>query len=295
MHDPQTVAFDIKYPWFVHKPWPKRQRENAGLDGGKYAWRQLNALERIGRSQSWPDGYRETFATIWHVDPEKDGSDDSCGWSNIKLTKGQKAILKNAAWWEGQYPHFLCVEGKEWDGTVADAESLERGLRLLVCRVLKIKMSWDDICRSAAEAVHVRTGGKFGDSFCFLPGYHTNHLNISKDDRADHLYGILCGVARNLLTDKRPKWRHPRWHFWHWKIQIHPLLSFKRWAFSRCCKCGKGFSFGYAPVSNNWNGTGPRWFRSETDVYHSDCNHPTSNCMANSQSKESQHEEKTLD
>lgn len=24
-----------------------------------------------------------------------------------------------------------------------------------------------------------------------------------------------------------------RWHFWHWRIQIHPLQHFKRWALSR--------------------------------------------------------------
>ena len=45
MHDPETVAFDIKYPW------KSRDRE-----------------------------YRGSFVTIWHVDPEKDGTDDSCGW-----------------------------------------------------------------------------------------------------------------------------------------------------------------------------------------------------------------------
>lgn len=47
MHDPMTVAHDIRYPW----PWSKSG-----------------------------SGYRENLLTIWHVDPECDGSDDSCGW-----------------------------------------------------------------------------------------------------------------------------------------------------------------------------------------------------------------------
>ncbi len=53
MHDPLTQAFQIKYPW---KKW-----------GGK------------GKSD-WERNYREAFITIWHKDPEKGGSDDSCGW-----------------------------------------------------------------------------------------------------------------------------------------------------------------------------------------------------------------------
>lgn len=69
----------------------------------------------------------------------------------------------------------------------------------------------------------------------------------------------------------RPWWKHPRWHFWHWEIQIHVVAQFKRWAFSRCVSCGKGFTWGYSPTGFNWDSGGPRWFRSETDVYHSEC------------------------
>lgn len=44
MHDPLTVAFEIKSP-FKNK-----------------------------------DGYRSSLITIWHKDPCSDGTDDSCGW-----------------------------------------------------------------------------------------------------------------------------------------------------------------------------------------------------------------------
>ena len=54
MHDPMAVAFEIKYPW----------REKVSP-----------AMARI-----YPNGYRDTFITIWHRDPEKGGSDDSCDW-----------------------------------------------------------------------------------------------------------------------------------------------------------------------------------------------------------------------
>lgn len=53
MHDPMTLAWEIKSPF-------KR------------------------KSALFKDGYRETLVAIWHVDPEKDGTDDSCDWFNSK-------------------------------------------------------------------------------------------------------------------------------------------------------------------------------------------------------------------
>lgn len=283
MHDPMIVAHEIKYPWFRHLPWTKKYRDLEGWDK-KHAWKdRMSEDERRGRDAFWDEGYRETFITIWHVDPERDGSDDSCGYSYIRLSKRQKNRLKNAAWHEGQNPHFLCCTAKEWDGTISEAEALYRGMVLLVCRVLKLNITFDQACKYASEACHIMDIGKTGGTFCFLPGYHTNSKTDSKEDRQEHFFGIMCGVARNILTDRRPWWKHPKWHFWHWKIQCDPLIDFKRWAFSRCSKCGKGFAWGYSPVTNNWNGTGPLWFRSEKYTFHSDCNSPTDPCVASSE------------
>ena len=130
MHDPMTVAFDIRRPWPV-----KRQM----LGGGKY----------------YP-----SIVTIWHVDPETDGTDRSCGYLSY-------------------------VEGRAW-------------------------------------------------------------------------------------------YKHPRWHIWHWRIQVHFLQALKRRLFSRCSRCGKSFAWGYAPMSDSWNSSGPRWFRGESGVYHHECSRPTS-------------------
>lgn len=233
----------------------------------------MSEADKKGRESMWPEGYRNTFVTIWHVDPEHRGSDDSCGYSYVRLKPEQVKILKNASWAEGYRPHFLKYSAKEYPGTAEECECYMRGLVLLVARVLRLKLSMDYVTRYAAEAVHVRDGcSAFGGAFCFLPGYHTNNPKDRKEDREDHFHGILCNIARNILTDMRPWYRHPKWHFWHWQIQVHPLGNFKRWAFSRCCKCGGGFKWGESPVTNSWNGTGPRWFRGEKDIYHSDCN-----------------------
>lgn len=244
MYDPLTLAFEIKYPWRKNKPWPE----------GKRRWEELSESEQRNRSSFWKEGYRNTFVAVWHKDPEH-GSDDSCGYSRVRLTKEQVERLRNAAWSEGRNPHFLICPEKEWFGNVAEVESLFRGMVLLVCRVLDIKMSFDEISRYAAERVHFVDIGKSGNCFCFVPGYHTNSKKDSADDRQDHFCTMLCGVASGLLTLQRPWYRKPKWHVWHWRLQVHPWQTFYRWAFERCSKCGGRFAWGTSDVIGDWNGT----------------------------------------
>lgn len=286
MHDPMILAFDIKYPWFHYKPWPKKARRDPNPFQLKRRWLDdMTESERAQSSNHWPEGYRNTFLSIWHVDPEKDGTDDSCGWSRPKISKSLREKLRNVAWSEGNNRHFLCCREKEWDQPLAEAETLYRGMVLLVARVMRITMSFDEAAKYASEAVHHLDCGKSGSVFCFLPGYHSNSETDDDSHRQDHFHGILCNVARSILDTRRPWWRHPKWHFWHWKFQCHPLQTFKRWAFSRCCKCGKRFTWGDSPVTNSWNSEGPKWFRGETDCFHSDCNSPSDPCLAQTEAK----------
>jgi hypothetical protein len=233
MHDPQTVAFDIKAPW-TRK------------------------------------GYRPTLVTIWHVDPERDGSDDSCGWSYPKLTQDQRRRIRDFAWHEGRDPYFLREAGKEWTGSRTEAETLYRALVLLTARAVRVPLTYEAASLYASQRVH---NGGFEDAarnFCWLPGYHCNGAD-SAERRQDYFAGIMAGIARGLLADARPWYRHPKWHVHHWKLQFHTAQAFKRWAFSRCAGCGGRFAFGYCPVSHQWDGVGPRWFRGEPHVYHSEC------------------------
>lgn len=241
MHDPMTVAFDIKSP-FRSRP-----------------------------SKFWPNGYRSTLITIWHVDPERDGSDDSCGWSFPKLTTAQRERLKNFAWQEGRDPYFQCVNDKKWHGTRQEAEAMYRGLVLLVADLLRVKVTFDEAARYAARAIHQPNCVDAAGVFCFQPGYHSNFAEDRPSDREQRFIETMSGIARDLLRNRRPSYRHPRWHVWHWKIQVHALQTFKRWAFSRCAGCGRRFSWGYSPTTTSWNGDGPRWLRGETNVFHSEC------------------------
>lgn len=187
MHDPMTVAFEIRYPW------------------RKYGARGASEFLR---------NYREAFITIWHVDPEKDGSDDSCDWFGRK----RKLAPREKALW-----HAL-----------------------------------DDLFHTLGNHP-------------FYPDPRLHGLVPHGDD--ERKWGVV-GQAQAAMYRWRAKPRlrlHPRWHVWHWKIQVHPLQNFKRWAFTRCTVCGNGFAWGAAVFSGSWNGTGPRWFRSERNVYHGHC------------------------
>ena len=68
MFEPKTVAFEIKYPW------------------------------RGRKSEFFPKGYRDTFIIVWHKDPCKDGSDDSCDWFGHKKTNPKIKALGKAIW-----------------------------------------------------------------------------------------------------------------------------------------------------------------------------------------------------
>lgn len=62
-----------------------------------------------------------------------------------------------------------------------------------------------------------------------------------------------------------------RWHFWHWKIQVHATQWLKRRLWSRCAECGRSFRRRDMVIGTSWNGKGPRWFRGEPDIIHRQC------------------------
>lgn len=164
MHDPMTVAHEIKYPW-PERWFHKNHRDKRD----KFGW-----------------NYHNSFITIWHKDPETDGTDNSCDWFWRKFNKKQEAWLED------------------------------------------IVTNPDDNIR-----------------YYFPPD--------TSEYRMKHFVYIIAAHTRKGIM-KRSWWDTPRWHFWHWRIQVHPLQAFKRRVFDRCASCGKRFKKGQPAVSGYKDG-----------------------------------------
>lgn len=230
MHEPSTVAFDIRNPF-------------------------------TGR----------TAVTIWHVDPECDGSDDSCGWFP-RSRHGDAAVLERIKKrFEIEWTHGV---PNGWFSESGEPNYSTLGIVIGMFRIAanEVYGHWSRraerfLRRHAFDILH------FAENNCdSLVTFVQQPFGINPKEtaakRAEEAAHIVYGW---ILRTARPWWRHPKWHVWHWKLQVHGIQAFKRWAFSRCCECGKRFKWGESPVSGNWHGTGPLWFRSEKGIHHCAC------------------------
>lgn len=222
MHDPMTVAFEIRrIPW-----------RDAFLD---------KAMKK----------YNEAVITIWHVDPESDGTDDSCGFGYPNVdTKAE---------WVKELISDIKFEMRD-DGV----EALRRQRRK------EGSVAWWLLWLSRASFRH--RGRPLSPTEIarelFNSSYPGNRDGDYVEDDPERCAWI---IARCYLNIRQRWYQHARWHFWHWKIQIHPIQKFKRWAFSRCAGCKGRFTWGYSPVSTQWSSGGPRWFRSQPNIHHFEC------------------------
>ena len=252
MHDPSTVAFDIKYPW--------RQRP----------------------SQFWPKGYRSTFITIWHEDPMdftgkcRGRSDDSCGWHTPLMKTDERDIWRKRSDYE-----YTCVFSKQHN--TAKGESFAR-----VC--YDPETTYDAVYWIWRSIRHERLKDKWwyrtlwryssrpnATELEVIQNLATNPVdnlqfsfkNEVKD--AETFWPFYSAVLRAYMRYERPWYKHPRWHFWHWRFQVHPWQKLRRFLFSRCAGCGKRFKYGESPTGFSWDPPKPKMFCSEVDIYHSGC------------------------
>jgi hypothetical protein len=230
MHDPKTVAFDIPNPF-----------------ARRYSW-----------AQQWSQ--RPALVTIWHVDPEKRGDDDSCGFTFANLSEADQAWAKKLA--DGEWPFWFSREYEQINFAGVSDLAILATVWLAVRH--QVKRTPQNRALSAWDMAQV-----FRLMTC--PGDNFGHLVADARENAEGLERLLLLTLRAYRTAVRPWWQRPRWHVHHWQIQVHPWQQFCRWAWSRCQSCGKRFRWGYSPVSGSWHGTGPRFLRGEPNVFHHEC------------------------
>lgn len=212
--------------------------------------------------------YSNLFFTIWHVDPEADGSDDSCGWFNPKITKQDKEIVDDMIDWEKNFPYYsspympLTVVNP-----VYDFNQMLAGDCLAHVAWAWMHVAWEKDRRTRLTTSEwwavVNLSANPNDN---LRAILSDSEEAAESRIARFFYCIIKAYSRHHL----PWWKHPRWHIYHWEIQVHFIQKLKRRLFSRCAHCGVHFSWGYHPISNG-NTKNSRWFGGEKNCYHHDC------------------------
>lgn len=221
MHDPKTVAFEIKNPFVKSK-----------------------------------GGYRPSIITIWHNDPEKDGTDDSCGWFIRARHVDQQMLEKVKKEFRFQFKHYYWFDeqGKPKFSTIGTAVQMYS------------YASWVMFMYMNNDKPNRKRHKNFMRKYLYdIIDFSENHVDCigdsiinkwnekyeSLDARADNFAVTVC---TDIMRKLRPWYKHPRWHIYHWSIQFHPWQQLKRRYWDKCSICGKrGFKNGFA--HSNWEGT----------------------------------------
>lgn len=260
MHDPMTQAFQIKYPWRKYRPWPKGVKE----------WDKMTPAQKRTRDKFWNEGYRETFITIWHVDPCKGpGGDDTCGWfmrahhgDPEMLEKIRKAI---------EFDFDRVFEYREEDSRGEPTGPIKQVyFRGLFCPNGEPNYSVHAIVLNMfTRAVHTYYAHDWKKMRCWM-GKNLYDILMFAENPTDSLRDEIVGTFSDgksdrdakirhfaqiiygyILRNSRPWYKHPRWHIRHWQIQCHPLQKLKRFLTQRCYRCKKRIGYNDVPCSDH--------------------------------------------
>lgn len=183
MFDPHTVAFEIKNPF----------KENGNI-----------------------------FITIWHKDPCKDGTDDSCGWF-IRPRHCNKDIyekIKNEFDFNFKHNYWFDKDGKQIFSTIGTLIQMYSQATWIYFNRNKrkqrrfMKKYLFEIIEFAENPIDCG-----GDNI-------TNKWKCENDE--ERFNGMVGMIYSDICRKERKWWQHPKWHIDHWKIQFNFLQRFKR-------------------------------------------------------------------
>lgn len=214
---------------------------------------------------------------VWHVDPERDGTDDSCGWFP-RSRHGDKAVLeKIVKRFEFDWDRVF-VSKPEDDDEPGEVERIYA--RGYFYPSGKPRLSPIGIALNFFWLAAIETLGTRDKADRFVQR-HLLEILIFAENTFDSLHDSIAltfgGAPKReerirdmasiiyawVFRNSRPWYRHPRWHVNHWKINVKPYKMFLRWAFTRCMKCGKRVGWTWNVVGHQWHSDGPQWFKSE--------------------------------
>jgi hypothetical protein len=240
MHSPKTVAFEIY----------------------------------LGRKKDRKGRYRNPFITIWHNDPEKDGTDDSCGWF-IRLRHAdeevyEKIVKEFESEWDNTYTGenghvYNCGWFNKQGENILSVQGIVFNMYLYASKI--VFNPHDKISPSKAWDKAWKFMKKHRESIAYFAENNRDSMRdiiVRKFERGCNVEYtpekreyMIRNCAEIIYTDilrKTRKWyQHPKWHIHHWSIQFHPFQNLKRRYWDKCSKCGKrGFK---SAAFSGWGGT----------------------------------------
>ncbi len=200
--------------------------------------------------------------TLWHVDPEHDGSDNSCDWFGGKnLDPDQVKKVEEMFLFESRDDGTMSWFG---DGKYAP-ELLGVGISMFRIAANVYFGHWSPKAERFLR-LHTFEIIRFIDNSCDSINSSIREAKLAKGEDRKRIIKRLARIVLSWVArENRPWYRHPRWHFWHWRIQFHPWQQLKRRWWDKCCVCGKrGFK---NSAIGSWSGD---------QIWHSECDndHP---------------------
>lgn len=227
----------------------------------------------LGKQKKKNGQYRSPLITIWHVDPEKDGTDDSCGWFQ-RARHGDKEMLEKIK--KAIDFSFDSVFKSESSGTVyytgyfKPVSGHPNFSTMGIVLDMFSQASWEFFKHNRKKQKKWMNNNLYD-----ILHFAENPIDSLKNDirgtfrigcdepwRRDEALNSYASIIYGWLLRKNRKWwQHPKWHIHHWRIQFHPWQSLKRRYWDKCCVCGKrGFK---EPAIGNWDGD---------KIWHQSCN-----------------------
>lgn len=181
-------------------------------------------------------GYRETLITIWHKDPGKYGSDDSCGWF-MRSYHGDKEMLKKIK----SSIEFSFDSTYKSDSTLYHTGYFlpENGMPNMSVHGIALNMfkcaSWEFFNHNRKKQNKWMKNNLYD-----ILNFAENPIDSLRDDILG-TFRIGCGSPYNreeslnhyatviygwLLRENRKWYRHPRWHIHHWSISFYFMKNF---------------------------------------------------------------------
>lgn len=202
MHDPSTLALSIYGPLGLYRNWRRNY---------------LRARDRNAEANAIP--YPTALIDIWHVDPERDGSDDSCGFTYPALSGRERERIAKLA------------EG-EFDFMFGKFDPLMRASCYEVLYAVWRRVAWDFDRRRSLTLVDLN---EIGDLACNPDDNLRRYAHECRYDKEQNRL-LWLYVLRCYRCVHRPWYRKPRWHIHHWRLKFPSLRQLKKHRTRRAVK-----------------------------------------------------------